>query len=83
MLVKSSGWALVACVSLQSAVAAQNVTHKAILDLSSAKQLACAAQHTATTKGWPGALEIVDDGTPIVAGIERAQDKAPPQMVRP
>lgn len=90
MRVKSILLPMILGCALQGAFAAQpeaTVTHKAILDLHTAKQLLEAARQTAEAKHWPCAIAIVDDGgwpilsarmdgAPVVAGIELAQGKA-------
>ncbi len=81
---------LCACLSLPwvaAADAAPAIAHKAILDLELARTLVKAAEQTATAKGWPCAIVVVDDGgwpilsermnaAPVVAGIQLAEGKA-------
>ncbi|OLF53320.1 GlcG/HbpS family heme-binding protein [Pseudomonas chlororaphis] len=90
MHVKPLVLALITCCSLPAAFAterSESIAQKAILNFATAQQLLKAAQETATAKGWPCAVAIVDDGgwpilsarmdgAPVVAGIELAQGKA-------
>lgn len=90
MHVKSVLLALIAFFSLHNAIAATSddgIARKAILNLETAQHLLRAAQETASAKGWPCAVVIVDDGgwpilsarmdgAPVVAGIELAEGKA-------
>ncbi|WDH20555.1 GlcG/HbpS family heme-binding protein [Pseudomonas chlororaphis] len=90
MHVKPLFLAMITCCSVPTTFAAEkdaDVAQKAILNFATAQQLLKAAQDTASTKGWPCAVAIVDDGgwpilsarmdgAPVVAGIELAQGKA-------
>ena len=90
MPVKSTISLFCACLSLPLVAMADSspaVAHKAILDLELARTLVKAAEQTATAKGWPCAIVVVDDGgwpilgermngAPVVAGIQLAEGKA-------
>jgi len=90
MRVKPLILALITCCSLQTALAADKgdgIARKAILNFGTAQHLLKAAQETATAKGWPCSVVIVDDGgwpvlsarmdgAPVVAGIKLAEGKA-------